>query len=188
MCHSLLCDARLYSALFQIDQDLAETIRLAGCPHCGDVLHRANYLRKPRGVPRDLSDAEVLRFSFCCAREGCRRRKTPPSVRFLGRHVYLGMAMILALAFDGPLSVRRVARLRDRLGVDERTLRRWRLWWRETFALGSFWKQARAAFVPPVEASRLPLGLLERFVAHDERQRVTQVLRFVSPLSAPGAV
>jgi len=188
MCHPLLCDASLYSTLLQIDQDLAEATRRAGCPHCGDVLHRANYPRKPRGAPRDLSDAEVIRFSFCCAREGCRRRKTPPSVRFLGRRVYLGRVVLLALAFDGPLSVRRVVRLRDRLGVDERTLRRWRLWWRETFAQGPFWKQARAAFVPPVEAVRLPLGLLERFIARDEGQRITQVLRFVSPLSAPGAL
>jgi hypothetical protein len=188
MCHSLLGDASLYSALLQIDHDLAEATRRSGCPHCGDVLHRANYPRKPRGGPPDLSDAEVLRFSFCCAREGCRRRKTPPSVRFLGRRVYLGMAILLALAFDGALSVRRVDRLRDRLGVDERSLRRWRLWWRETFAQGPFWKQTRAAFVPPVEASRLPLGLLERFIARDERQRVTQVLRFVSPLSATGAL
>ena len=158
MCHPLLGDASLYSALLQIDHDLAATTRAQGCPYCGDVLHCANYPRKPRGGPRDLSDAEVVRFSFCCAREGCRRRKTPPSVRFLGRRVYLGMTILLALAWDGPLSVRRVDRLRDRLGADERSLRRWRIWWRETFAQGPFWKQARAAFVPPVEAARLPLG------------------------------
>jgi len=188
MCHPLLGDASLYSALLQMDHDLAAATRAQGCPHCSGALHCANYPRKPRGGPADLSGAAVVRFSFCCAREGCRRRKTPPSVRFLGRRVYLGMALILALAFDGPLSVRRVACLRDRLGVDERTLRRWRLWWRETFAQGRFWKQARAAFVPPVEASRLPLGLLERFVARDDRDRVTQVLRFVSPLSEPGAI
>ena len=188
MCHPLLGDARLYSALLRIDHDLAVATRAQGCPHCGAALHCANYPRKPRGGPADLSDAEVVRFSFCCAREGCRRRKTPPSVRFLGRRVYLAMAVILALAFDGRLSVRRVACLRDRLGVDERTLRRWHLWWRKIFAQGRFWKQARAAFVPPVEASRLPLGLLERFVSRDERHRVTQVLRFVSPLSAAGAI
>ena len=188
MCHPLLGDASLYSVLLQMDHDLAAATRAQGCPHCGGALHCANYPRKPRGGPDGLSDGEVLRFSFCCAREGCRRRKTPPSVRFLGRRVYLGMAVILALAFDGPLSARRVACLRDRLGVAERTLRRWRLWWRETFAQGRFWKQARAAFVPPALASRLPLGLLERFVGSDDHDRVTQVLRFVSPLSAPGAI
>jgi len=33
--------------------------------------------------------ARSWRFSFCCARDGCRTRKTPPSFRFLGRKVYL---------------------------------------------------------------------------------------------------
>ena len=187
MCHPLLSDTRLYAVLLRIDEDLAATARAEGCPQCGGVVHCANYPRKPRGGPAGLSDAESLRFSFCCAREGCRSRKKPLSVRFLGRRVYLGMAVLLALTFEGPLSVRRVARLRDRLGVDERTLRRWRVWWREIFAKGPFWKEARAAFVPPVEASRLPLGLLERFGSGDERNRVAQVLRFLSPLSVPGA-
>jgi hypothetical protein len=27
------------------------------------------------------------RFSFCCAVGGCRKRTTPPSLRFLGRKV-----------------------------------------------------------------------------------------------------
>lgn len=187
MCHPLLGDTRLFALLLRIDEDLAETARAAGCPRCGGVVHCANYPRKPRGGPTGLSDVDCLRFSFCCAREGCRRRKTPPSVRFLGRRVYLGMALLLGLAFDGPLSIRRVAQLRDRLGVDERTLRRWRVWWRAIWQKGAFWKEARAAFVPPIEAPRLPLSLIERFVAGDERNRIVQVLRFLSPLSVPGA-
>jgi hypothetical protein len=183
----LLSDARLYAVLLRIDENLAEQVRGEGCGLCGGVLHRADYPRKPRGGPAGLSNAETVRFSFCCAREGCRSRKAPPSVRFLGRRVYLGMAVLLSLAFEGPLSRRRVARLRDLLGVDERTLRRWRAWWHEVLVKGPFWRQARAGFVPPVEPSRLPLSLLERFVPCDERTRVVRVLRFLSPLSVPGA-
>ena len=187
MCHPLLGDTRLYAVLLRIDEDLAETARAEGCPQCGGVLHRADYPRKPRGGPPCLRGDETVRLSFCCAVEGCRSRKAPPSVRFLGRRVYLGMAVLLAVAFEGPLSIRRVSRLRERLGVDERTLRRWRVWWRELLIRAPFWKEARAGFVPPIAASRLPLSLLERFVASDERSRVAQVLRFLSPLSVPGA-
>jgi hypothetical protein len=187
VCHRLLGDTRLFAVLLRIDVDLAEKVRGEGCGRCGGVLHRADYPRKPRGGPAGLSDDETLRFSFCCAREGCRSRKKPPSVRFLGRRVYLGMAVLLALAFEGPLSIRRIARLRERLGVDERTLRRWRVWWRELLVRGPFWKEVRAGFVPPLEPSRLPMSLLECFTAPDERTRVAQVLRFLSPLSVTGA-
>jgi hypothetical protein len=38
------------------------------------------------------------RFSFCCDRDGCRNRATPPSVRFLGRKVYLGAVVMLISA------------------------------------------------------------------------------------------
>ncbi|HRZ54915.1 MAG TPA: hypothetical protein P5525_05600 [Candidatus Paceibacterota bacterium] len=39
-----------------------------------------------------------VRFSLCCGKEGCRRRNTPPSVRFLGRWVYAGLVVILVAA------------------------------------------------------------------------------------------
>ena len=184
---SILQDARLYDVLHRLDVDLAQTTRASGCPHCGAVVHVAHYRRKPRGGPRSLSQADVLRFSFCCARDGCRRRKTPPSVRFLGRRVYLGMAMLLAVSFEGPLTTRRMARLRDRLGVDERTLRRWRAWWREGLPRSAFWKGARADFIPALDTARLPLCLLGRFAGIDLRDVVAKVLRWLSPLSVSGA-
>lgn len=185
MCHRLLLDTRLYELQFSMDQDLAEKARAEGCP-CGGVLHSARYRRKPRGGPPGLSDDHEYRFSFCCARDGCRSRKTPPSVRFLGRRVYLGAVVLLAMAFEGPLTVRRIARLRELLGVDERTLRRWRRWWHELLVETSFWKDARAHFLPPVVVSRLPASLLERFTEADECLRVVQVLRWLSPLSVTG--
>lgn len=184
---SILQDARFYEVLHRLDVDLAQRARASGCRHCDGVLHSAHYARKPRGGPSGLAAKIDQRLSFCCAREGCRRRTTPPSVRFLGRRVYFGAVVLLASALRDGLSARRVRALRDRLGVDERTLRRWRVWWRELLIRGPFWKEARAGFVPPIAASRLPLALLERFVASDERSRVAQVLRFLSPLSVPGA-
>jgi hypothetical protein len=50
------------------------------CPDCGGTLHAANYLRKPRGWLIALGEEHNLRFSFCCAVDGCRDRATPPQL------------------------------------------------------------------------------------------------------------
>ena len=84
----------------QVGQDLAGETRKKACP-CGGRLHSANYLRKPRGTPVQLPEQECLRFSFCCDRVGCRKRVTPPSVRFMGRKVYFG-AIIILISGRGP--------------------------------------------------------------------------------------
>jgi len=181
---SILQDARLYALLHRLDLDLAQATRASGCPHCGDVLHSARYRRKPRGGPPELDTEHDWRQSFCCAREGCRRREMPPSVRFLGRRVYFGAVVVLVCALRDGLSPRRVQELRALLGVDRRTLRRWRAWWREGFPKTGFWRTARAGFVPAVDAAALPGSLLERFVGGaDETLRLTRVLRFLAPLA-----
>ena len=94
MYHDLPRTARFWSVLLAIDHDLAEKTRKDACP-CGGRLHAANYLRKPRGTVEQLPPPLCLRLSFCCDRDGCRKRVTPPSVRFLGRKVYLGAVVIL---------------------------------------------------------------------------------------------
>ena len=94
MCPTLLQDSRLYRFLITIDQEFADEARSEGCA-CGGPVHQANYDRKPRGGPSDLGPEYGKRLSWCCAREGCRKRKTPPSVRFLGRRVYLGAVVLL---------------------------------------------------------------------------------------------
>jgi hypothetical protein len=182
--HALLRDSRFFETLLRFDQDLAEQARAAGCRRCGGGLHRADYPRKPRGGPEQLEPRHEQRRSFCCAREGCRRRTTPPSLRFLGRRVYFGCVFVLVTALCQGLSPRRGARLRAEIGVDRHTLVRWRRWWREAFAHSSFWKTARARFVPPVDLAALPAGLLERFAGADAGERCQAVLAFLAPLSA----
>ena len=180
---SILQDARLYEVLHRLDVDLAQTARASGCRHCDGVLHSAHYARKPRGGPLGLGPEIDQRLSFCCARGGCRRRTTPPSVRFLGRRVYFGAVVVLVCALRDGLSPRRVQELRALLGVDRRTLRRWRTWWREGFPKTGFWRTARAGFVPPVDAAALPGSLLERLAGADETLRLCRVLRFLAPLA-----
>ena len=80
MYHDLPRSTRFWLFLLAVDLDLAETTRRQGCS-CGGRLHRANYLRKPRGTPVQLPEEQRLRLSFCCDRDGCRKRVTPPSVR-----------------------------------------------------------------------------------------------------------
>jgi hypothetical protein len=175
-----LADARLYEMLADIDADLAETARRAGCLVCGGVLHSACFPRKPRGGPDELPAGYDRRHSFCCAVDGCRTRRTPASVRFLGRKVYLGAVVVLATALRHGPTRTRVARLRELLGVDARTLERWRHWWRRTFAERPWWQAMRARFAPPVPAATLPGSLGLRFAGASSEPLVA-LLRFVAP-------
>jgi hypothetical protein len=180
-CRKHLADQELYQLLEKVDADLAEAARLEGCRHCGGKVHRADYERKPRGGPHWNQ-----RLSFCCAQEGCRRRCTPASVRFLGRRVYPALVVVLVSAMVHGLSADRVRRLREWLGIDGRTLGRWRHWWLETFRRSRFWKAARARFLPPVEERTLPWSLCLRFVT-ERRDRLLDLLGFLAPLSSPVA-
>jgi hypothetical protein len=172
----LFADKRLYDYLLALDRELSERARHAGCPRCAGRLHSASYPRKPRGGPRA---AHARRLSLCCAR--CRKRVTPPSVRFLGRRVYYGV--VVALACVRTLSAARVSELEALLGVDRRTLRRWRRWWRESLVRSPWWRTARARFLPPLEEPRLPGALLARFEAPEPMRRMADVLAFLAPLS-----
>lgn len=161
LCQNLLADGRFLELILRYDADLARTARAAGCEVCGGVLHSAAFPRKPRGGPADVEAASGERLSFCCAVRDCRKRVTPPSVRFLGRKVYLGAVVVLATALRHGATPRRAARLRELFGVSARTLARWRTWWREVFAESPAWRGARSRFATPVPASALPASLLE---------------------------
>jgi hypothetical protein len=183
----LLADATFHHLLLACDADLAEAARAGQCRRCRGVLHSAKYRRKPRGrLCRRLPPEHDQRFSFCCAIDGCRKRETPPSLRFLGRKVYLAAIVVLVAIMRHGATTARVARLTAVIGVDRRTIERWRRWWRDSFTATPFWQIARAAFMPPVEHDRLPATLLERF-AGDDADRLIALLRFIGPLTG-GAV
>ena len=183
MCHALLQDRNFFRLLLRIDEELAAEARAAGCP-CGGVLHCADYPRKPRACPNEFRAGFDSRFSFCCNR--CRLRTTSMSVRFLGRRVYLGAVVVLVSAMRYGLSAKRAQFLAQSLSVPRRTLERWRAWWLDRFAQTSFWKAARARFVPPVVLGALPASLLERFRGEDIQARLIQGLCFLAPLSTLG--
>ena len=186
MYHSLPSDARFWSFLGSVDEDLAETTRKQACP-CGGRLHCANYPRKPRGGPDSLPDGYQLRFSFCCERDGCRKRTTPPSVRFLGRKVYLAVVVILVAAMRHGPTPHRVRELAARFGADRRTIARWQAFWRELFPDTPFWKAARARLAPDLDTAQLPRALLDAFLRDDaDCDGWTRLLRFLAPITIPG--
>ncbi len=184
MCQKVLRDARFFAFLLEADREIAAEARAAGCMHCGGVLHSARFRRKPRGGPPEVGAEAELRCSFCCAEEGCRKRRTPPSLRFLGRKVYYAAVVVVVSAMRHGATPARMRKLREMLGVSRRTVARWRRWWQTTFAESRFWRRGKAALMPPVETMRLPASLLERFTGNDEETRLVALLRFLGPLTS----
>ena len=184
-CQKHLADQQLFQLLEKVDGDFAEEVHQQGCLFCGGKLHRADYDRKPRGGPQ-----WDWRYSFCCAKEDCRRRCTPPSVRFLGRKVYAGLVVVLLSTMLNGLNAERVRRIRQLLNtrdqLSRRTLERWRQWWLDTFVRSTFWKEARARFVPPVCEKALPNSLCARFEI-EERGQLVALLKFLAPITTPTA-
>lgn len=183
---TLLADTRFHELVLTIDRDLADTCRAEGCELCGGRLHSAQYPRKPRGRPktvsRRLGPEHDRRFSFCCAVDGCRSRETPPSLRFLGRRVYVATIVLLIAILQHGATNSRTERLAEVVSVDRRTVERWRRWWRDGFTATPFWRIARAAFMPPVEHGSLPASLLDRFTG-DGAEPLIALLRFLGPVT-----
>lgn len=183
MWQKVLQDSSFFLALLLFDRDLAAGYRDEGCV-CGGSLHRAAYGRKPRGGPGGLPEAFCIRESFCCSREGCRRRLTPPSLRFLGRRVYLGAVVVLVSTMVHGVTDKRAAAMRRLCGVSRRTLGRWRRWWQESFVGTHLWRILRSRFVAPVNESELPTSLLERIEGQEPPAQVLGVLCLLLPLTA----
>jgi hypothetical protein len=185
MYHELPPAATFWPFLFSVDQDLAQSARQQCCS-CGGRLHRADFPRKPRGA-EDLPQDYRYRFSFCCERDGCRKRVTPPSVRFLGRKVYLFAVVVLVSAMRQGLSPRRVHELSELFGADRRTIARWQVLWREHIPQTPFWRMARGRLAMP--AATLPRSLLEAFLGrNDSCQQWGLLLRFLAPITITGGL
>ena len=182
MCPELLSDARLYALLLKIDVDLFERTRAEGCP-CGGTLHSGCYARKPRGALVALPDGYDVRHSLCCAVDGCRKRRLPPSLRFLGRKVYLGVVVVVVTAMRHGVTSARGAALTAAVGASKETLARWRLWWAEAFPATALWKRACGMLHTPIAVGELPASLLARFSGPDERTRLVRFLDFIKPVT-----
>ena len=134
-------------------------------PYCAGPLHRSAYVRKPRGGPADLPEAFAVRLSFCCGREGCRRRVLPPSVLFWGRRVYWGAVVLVLTALrEGRVAGSTAGRLRALFGVTRPTLTRWLRYFRAGFLQTPTWRRLMGRLWPPGRAGAEVADVLTRFV------------------------
>jgi hypothetical protein len=101
-------------------------------------------------------------------------------VRFLGRRVYVAVVVVLLSALRHGVTPERAGMLREKLGVDRRTLERWRRWWLESFVRSRFWRAVRGAVSPGLRESELPWSLCEAY-GIETRNRLLDLLKFLSP-------
>jgi hypothetical protein len=162
----------VFRSLAAVDAALAAEAKAGGCPSCGGRLDRADYARSVRGLPQSAKPFFEKRHSLCCAVEGCRRRLTPPSVRFAGRRVHAAAIVVLAVLCE---------RARQVAEVSTRTVRRWRRFWREEVPVRPEWAVVRGLAFPLREDLELPLSLWDRFTGSDT-DRLLNFLRFMTPM------
>ncbi len=170
-----------FARLMAIDEAIVQAAAEQACPECGGPLHRGDYPRKPRGgLVATGGETFDRRFSLCCGREGCRKRATPPSVRFLGRRVYLGAAVIVASVVA--LGARTAAGAAHATGIAARTTRRWLRWWRGPFTETTAFARLSGRLVPALDRRRLPTSALAR-LSGDPDVRVGKLLSWLAPLT-----
>ena len=180
MWQNFVPDASFFTQLLNIDREEAEKIQQKQCPFCGGPLHQAHYPRKPRGVTDGIDDSHRLRFSFCCGREGCRKRVTPPSTRFLGRKVYFAPVILLLCAMLNVLPPEEKRKQRSSYQIPKRTQCRWRHWWQEQFPGSRAWRMIKGRLKSPPEPYELPGQLLSSF-SGSSWDRVISCLRLLAP-------
>jgi hypothetical protein len=169
-----------FRLLEEADAREARRVAAAGCPRCEGPLHRGDYARKPRGaLIAPAGETSVVRFSLCCGREGCRKRATPPSLRFLGRRVYLGVVVIVASLVAQWLGTAEASR--PVTGVPARTTRRWVGWWRGPFVETEVFLAVRARLVG-LAIGELPASIVVKLPG-TWSQRVRAVLELLAPLT-----
>lgn len=168
-----------FATLEALDQAIAQRVAANRCPVCGGPLHAGNFPRKPRGaLIAPEGEAFVVRFSLCCGREGCRKRATPPSLRFLGRRVYLGVVVIVASLVAQALGA---VGAKAATGVPRRTTCRWLSWWRGPFLATEVLVAIRARLVG-VDVGELPRSIVERLPGTLEEQART-MLHLLAPIT-----
>jgi hypothetical protein len=146
------------SELVAIDFETAQKVKALGCPECKSTLHNSNFTRKFRGLEIVTPPQFEVRFSFCCSSDGCRRRLTPPSVRFTRNKVYLGMVILL-------ISSGITTFLDQTLKVSPQTRRRWMKFWSLVLSPSNPLFMAVKAFLPvDLEIHCDPKPILEFFL------------------------
>ncbi len=182
MLPELLKKSTIFHFLHQIDLDLALQCRLSSCDHCGGPLHQANYPRQPWGAPKNTPDEEKIRQSLCCGREGCRKRKLPPSCTYFGRKKYWSGIIVVLMALRQNRCSDAAGKVMRMFNISYNTILRWRQWFRNEFPTSAQWIKIRGRISASVSCSRLPAGLLDYFVRikESDEQGLISCLQFLA--------
>ena len=182
MYHPLLTDARFHNSLLDLDRLIVEQFHQSQCPLCFGNLNQSNFPRKPRGVPEGTDPDYPIRFSLCCSTDGCRKRFTPPSMRFLSRKVYSSVVIIIIFLLKPETDESRIETINTLLGtrLSVETLRRWRHFWTKDVPQTHTWKRLS---LPQRLFQDLPVSLLSLF-QEAERQSLIMGLKLILPLTA----
>lgn len=130
------------------------------------VLDTENYWRKTRG----MAGENELCFSLCCRKEGCRKRRSPKSLRFLGRKVYGAWVVILAVDFCYELGLTG--------SIARQTISRWKNFWKHQLAPASpFLMFAQGRLKPGAVLTDRPASLVAHF-AFPSRESWIPILKF----------
>ncbi len=89
--------------------------------------------------------------------------------------------VLVAAMMHGP-NARRIDTLHEALGIDTRTLNRWRQWFLEELVQTPFWKANRARFMPVLNEAVMPYCLVESFNA-EGREGLLKLMEFLSPIT-----
>jgi hypothetical protein len=93
-------------------------------------------------------------------------------VRFLGRKVYLEVAILVSCMLGRGVS-----------GIAARTVARWRAWWRTTFTASALFEQLRGRLVPPVEIDALPVSLVARLGRPSTEETLLATSAVLAPMT-----
>ncbi len=181
MYHSLLQNTIFYNSLFALDLQIANQYQQSHCPFCGGKLHQAHYRRIPLGVPTGVHEDYSLRFSYCCANDGCRKRLTTPSMRFLSQKQYSSVIILVIFMLKSKTDESKVEELNRLIdgSLSVETLRRWRCYWVNKVTQSHTFK--RAAFIHE-DALSMPCSLLAKFKKNAE-QSLELALKWLLPLT-----
>ncbi|MFC1851829.1 hypothetical protein ACFL27_16685 [candidate division CSSED10-310 bacterium] len=168
--------SQIAEILLEIDKELAEKTHAKGCPYCGGKLDKGYYRRYPAGSPLDKL-LNLIRFSFCCREEGCRKRVLPPSCIFFGRKVYWSCIILVSVALQ-QLNVKTAEQVEKRLGVSLRTLRRWMAFFRSIYLQSRAWF-LRQGFIPVNLSAREVIGGLYKHYV-DQKGELSGLVAFLS--------
>lgn len=184
MSQNFLYKSSFHEHLIHIDRELADICAKKGCCYCDGKLHKCDYPRSPMGMPLEFRGQYSQRISFCCV--NCRKRATPPSVRFFGRCWYPAPLFIFISIMICGINKRRITLIKKHFGivVCESTWRRWRKWWRNEFIVTKFWQSEKGRFAPTAAITQKPFprAIFNLYMGNIE-QKMLLFLRFLKPLT-----